>query len=953
MSTTDNPLRKLADFGEAFWLDYIRRNFVEGGELAHMIEADGLRGMTSNPSIFEKAIAGSKDYDDDLHAARNECITDAQAVFERIATRDIRGATDLLRPVYEQTGGLDGYVSLEVSPSLARDATGTIAEARKLWKMIDRPNLMVKVPATPEGLPAVEQLLSEGININITLLFSVAAYEKTAEAYLRALERRAAAGQDVHRMASVASFFISRIDSAADAALKSKWKDASESDRPRIEALLGKTAIANAKRAYALFGRMFGGARWQALESKGARPQRLLWASTSTKDPKYRDVMYIEELIGPHTVNTMPPATAVAFRDHGQVRNAITEDVEGAERRLGELESLGISLDKITDRLLVEGLDAFSKSYEDMLVSIRAAIAAPRLATQSLHLPDALAAAVDETIADWDKNGKVKRLWNGDASLWTGKDEVEWLGWLRIAEDQLGHIERFKDLSKEVATEGFEHAVVLGMGGSSLAPEVLSRTFGRQPGFPKLEVLDSTNPDEIRALEARLDLRKTLFIVSSKSGSTLEPNLYYAYFRKRMIDTVGAYAAGNHFIAITDPGSAMERVAQNDGFRRILHGLPSIGGRYSALSDFGMIPAAAAGLDVELLLNGAEQMVHACASCVATRDNPGLVLGAALGTLGRMGRDKVTIIASPAIQDLGAWLEQLIAESTGKLGRGLVPVDREPLGPPEVYGSDRVFVYIRFSPQPDAPQDEAVLRLAGAGHPVVRIGVSGLANLGAEFFRWEFAIAVAGSVLGINPFDQPDVEAAKIATRKLTEEYEQSGSLPAEEPVFSNEGIQVFADGANRTLVQSANPTCLADVVNALFQRLNDGDYVAVLAYIQRNKEHEDMVESMRVVVRDSCRVATVGGFGPRFLHSTGQAYKGGPNSGAFIQITSEHANDLPVPDRRYTFGVVQNAQARGDLEVLNERGRRALRVHLPADVDRGLETLGAALRSAVSAAKR
>jgi len=944
MSTPDNPLRQLAGAGQAFWLDYIRRNFVEGGELGHMIEADGLRGVTSNPSIFEKAIAGSKDYDDDLHAARTECITEPQAVFDRLATRDIRAALDLFRPVYEQTGGLDGYVSLEVTPTLARDTAGTIAEARRLWKMIDRPNLMVKVPATPEGLPAIEQLLGEGININITLLFSVAAYEKTAQAYLAALEKRAAAGQDISRMASVASFFISRIDTAVDAALKAKWKDASEADRPRIEALLGKIAIANAKRAYVLFGRLFSGPRWEALEAKGARPQRLLWASTSTKDPKYRDVMYIDELIGPHTVNTMPPATAVAFRDHGRLRNAITEDVAGAERQLSELQSLGIALDQITDRLLVEGLDAFSKSWDDMMKTIQTAIAAPRFTNQSLHLPGALREAVDATIADWDKNGNVKRLWNGDAALWTNQDEAKWTGWLRIAEDQLAHVSRFKDFSKEVAAEGFERAVVLGMGGSSLAPEVLARSFGRQTGFPKLEVLDSTNPDEIRALESRLNLKKTLFIVSSKSGSTLEPNIYYAYFRDRMNSTVGADAAGKHFVAVTDPGSSMERVAQADGFRHIFHGLPSIGGRYSALSDFGMVPAAAGGIDVERLLNGAEQMVHACASCVGGGDNPGLTLGAVLGTLGRGGRDKVTIVASPAIQDLGAWLEQLLAESTGKIGKGLVPVDREPLGPPDAYGSDRVFAYVRFTPKPDANQDAAVQKLIDAGQPVVRIDVADVADLGAEFFRWEFATAVAGSVLGINPFDQPDVEASKIATRKLTEEYERSGSLPAEQPTFSGDGVQVFGGG---------QASSFADAIHALIDQVHAGDYVALLAYVQRNDDHERVLEQMRTAVRDSCRVATCVGFGPRFLHSTGQAYKGGPNSGVFIQITSEHANDLAVPGHRYSFGVVQNAQARGDLEVLKERGRRAIRVHLDADVDRGLNTLTQALRSAVSAAKK
>jgi transaldolase/glucose-6-phosphate isomerase len=526
----------------------------------------------------------------------------------------------------------------------------------------------------------------------------------------------------------------------------------------------------------------------------------------------------------------------------------------------------------------------------------------------------------------------VKRLWDGDATLWTNDDEAKWLGWLRVSHEQIEHVGAFKAFAEEVKNAGFTHAVVLGMGGSSLAPEVFSKTFGPQSGFPLLSILDSTDPAQVRAVEAALDLAKTLFIVSSKSGSTLEPNLYYEYFRGRVEATVGAANAGQHFVAVTDPGSSMETVAKNAQFRHIFYGVPSIGGRYSALSNFGIVPAAAAGLDIERLLQGAERMVQACASCVPATDNPGLQLGAVLGTLGRQGRDKVTIIASPAISDLGAWLEQLIAESTGKIGKGLIPVDAEPLGVPAVYGNDRVFAYVRFSPEPDAAQDAAVDAIARAGQPVVRIDVGDRYDLGMEFFRWEFAIAVAGSVLGINPFNQPDVETSKIETRKLTEEFEKTGHLPPEDPFVRPD----------------AN---LAAALRTHLDKAAAGDYVALLAYIPRNEANIKLLESTRVSIRDAKHVATCVGFGPRFLHSTGQAYKGGPNSGVFVQITCDDANDLAIPGRRYTFGVVKAAQARGDFAVLAQRHRRLLRVHLGTDVEQGLTVLRDAVASAVGAA--
>jgi transaldolase / glucose-6-phosphate isomerase len=560
-------------------------------------------------------------------------------------------------------------------------------------------------------------------------------------------------------------------------------------------------------------------------------------------------------------------------------------------------------------------------------------------------LPPDLDAAVSATLREWTERGWTARLWSRDASLWTGADEASWLGWLEIADEQLARIGELRRVAEDVRQGGFNHVLLLGMGGSSLCPEVLARTFGRQPGWPELSVLDSTDPAQVRACETRVNLARTLFVVSSKSGTTLEPNIFKQYFFERVQQTVGPGQAGAQFIAITDPGSKLEKVALADGFRHVLFGLPSIGGRYSALSDFGMVPAALMGLDVGRLLEIARGMARGCAA--PARDNPGAALGAILGVLARRGRDKVTILASPGIHDLGAWLEQLLAESTGKSGTGLIPVDREPLGAPEVYGHDRLFAYLRLHSAPDAAQDRVVERLQAAGHPVVRIEVPGPYEIAAEFFRWEFATAVAGAILGINPFDQPDVEASKVATRKLTDEFEQTGQLPTETPILESDGIRLYADPRNAQDLAGGERT-LAGVLRAHLARIRPGDYAAFLAYVGMTAGHETALQAMRTRVRDRHRVATCLGFGPRFLHSTGQAYKGGPNSGVFLQITCDDAADLPVPGQRYSFGVVKAAQARGDLEVLAARGRRALRVHLGADVGTGLRTLGKAIEQAI-----
>ncbi len=947
---TANPLKGLFSYGQSVWLDYIRRTLITSGELKRLIAEDGLRGVTSNPAIFEKAITGSTDYQDLLESPDSVGLS-AKDLYERIAIRDVQDAADILRPVYDESKGRDGYVSLEVSPVLSHDTQGTIEEARRLWKAVGRPNLMVKVPATAEGIPAVQKLISEGININVTLLFAQAVYEKVAEAYIAGLEARAGRGESVSGVASVASFFISRIDTAVDNAITAKLKTTEKAnEKALLESIEGKVAIANAKLTYAKYEELFSGKRWKALADKGAQSQRVLWASTSSKNPKYSDVIYINELIGKDTVNTIPPATFNAFRDHGSLRASVAENVKSASDTMAALAQSGISMKEVTDKLLDEGLQQFVEAFERLLAATagKSGTQTAKINRQSYKLPADLAAGMQESIEDWRKNDKGQRLWRGDATLWTGEDEGKWLGWLAITDDQLAHIQHLKDVAED--TKGFKHALLLGMGGSSLCPEVMRMTFGVIPGHPELHVLDSTDPAQIRALEKKIDLTSTICIVSSKSGGTLEPNIFKQYFFERMKQAVGEEEASKRFIAITDPGSNMQKVAERDKFRHIFYGLSTIGGRYSALSDFGMVPSAIMGVDVPKFLNATEEMVHACGATVPVEKNPGIVLGTILGVAGNHGRDKITIIPSPGIADLGAWLEQLLAESTGKIGKGLIPVDREHLGSPEVYGNDRVFVYLRLESGADPAQDSAIDALEKAGHPVVRIAVENLYNLGEEFFRWEVATATAGSILGINAFNQPDVEASKIATKKITSAYEESGSLPPESPILTDSGIKLFTDEKNAAALKIAAGAdqTLGGYLKAHLARLGTGDYFAVLGYVEMNEKHEELLQGMRHSVRNAKRVATCLGFGPRFLHSTGQAYKGGPNSGVFLQITCADAEDLPVPGQKYTFGVVKAAQARGDFEVLSERGRRALRVHIGPDVAAGLMTLSAAVKKAL-----
>jgi len=947
-----NRLRALAEKGQAVWLDFLSRDIIHNGHLQQLIDRDGLAGITSNPSIFEKAIGEGDAYDADIKRLV-ESGASVSTIYERIATADIAAAADMLRPLYDRTEGRHGFVSLEVSPYLSTDTEATMEEARRLWAAVARPNIFIKVPATQAGNPAIQRLLAEGLNINITLLFSQSRYADVVEAFLAALEQRAAAGKPVDRIASVASFFVSRIDTAADKLLdEAATRAMSEAQRAELKALRGKVAIANAKLAYRRWQRLFSGQRWERLQKHGARPQQLLWASTGTKNPAYSDVLYVDELIGPETVNTMPEKTMDAFRDHGTVRDTVTADVGTAEQTLAALDRAGISLDAITTSLEAEGVTLFCDSFDKLngvLAEKRRRMLGQAHNEQTIALPAPLKIAVDGEAEAWRKKANLQRLWREEASLWTGADEGDWLGWLDVIEAELRDLPSLNEFAAEVKAQGYRDVLLLGMGGSSLGPEVLAKTLGSAPGFPTLHVLDSTDPAQVKSFEQKIDLARTLFIVSSKSGTTLEPNVLMEYFFRKATDVIGEKDAARHFVAITDPGSQLEKHARKHGFHRVFHGVPAIGGRYSVLSAFGIVPLAAIGHDVRAFLESARVMAHSCGPEVPPAQNPGVELGLTIGVLARQGRDKATIVASPALDSFGAWAEQLFAESTGKHGKGVIPVADEPLGAPAVYDAHRLFIYLRDAAQPDAAQDKAIEALEKAGQPVVRIGLASPQTLAQEFFRFEFATAVAGAVIGINPFDQPDVESAKVAARELTDAYEKSGSLAADKPVFKQNGIALYTDERNaQALRQAGANSTLESWLRAQFGRIHDGDYFAVLAYLDRNDAHIKALQELRKAVRDSKRIATCLQFGPRYLHSTGQAYKGGPNSGVFLQITADAAADVSIPGRKASFGVIEAAQARGDLRVLAERGRRVLRAHVSHDLDEGIALLGETARAAL-----
>ena len=917
-----NPINELRDIGQSLWLDNIRRQLVTSGELARLRD-EGLTGVTSNPTIFEKAVSGSTDYDEAMVELVREKKKPADMLWD-LMVEDVQSAADVFRPVYEKTRGRDGFVSIEVGPTIANSTSETIDFAQYLHDRCRRPNVMVKIPATKAGLPAIEQQIAKGNNINITLIFSVDRYAEVVEAYMSGLEKLQRDGGDLSKVASVASFFVSRVDTKVDKILAEKVNHANDPrERRSLEQLYGKAAIANSKMAYDRYKELFAGPRWEKLRGAGARTQRCLWASTSTKDPRYPDTYYVEELIGPETVDTIPPQTLAAFREHGEVRRSLDENVDIARRQLRQLAGAGVDLDQVTAELEVEGVDAFVKSFESLLAALDKTAREIKAGKgpRQWHSLGALQPAVDARLARLQKEDAPRRLWAKDSTLWSSdaarRQEIhDRLGWLDVADKMLEKAGEIRAVAEQARK--FSDVILLGMGGSSLCPDVLRNTFGPVKGHPKLHVLDTTDPATILSVRSRITLARSLFIVGSKSGETTETLSHFAYFFDQTKKN------GKQFAAITDPGTSLEKLAKSSGFRWIFTNPPDIGGRYSALSYFGLVPGALMGVDFEEMLQRAVEMEHSCADTVPADKNPGVWLGAAMGALAVKGRNKVTLITSPKVATLGYWVEQLLAESTGKEGKGLVPVEGEPVGKPAVYGDDRLFVHIRMDADPPNSKVRAIEK---AGHPVVTLTLRDRLDLGGEFFRWEVATAIAGSILGIDAFDQPNVQESKDNTRKVLATFKSKGRLPAAE----------------------STPAAKAkDGVKTLLRRAKKGAYFAIMAYTTRTPQSEAGIAAIRTAVRDRTKIATTSGYGPRFLHSTGQLHKGGPKTGLFLQVVQDDAKDVPIPGQPYTFSVLKQAQAIGDLQSLTSRRLPVLRVTLGRTPAASWKALAGAVRAAV-----
>jgi len=897
---------RLHELGQSAWLDTIARRILKNGELARLVRDDGIRGVTANPSIFEKAIAESDDYDEQLAplAMRGQS---AVEIYERLAMQDIKDACDVLRPLFDETRGGDGLVSLEVSPKLAYDADGTVAEAVRFWKEVDRPNLLVKIPATREGIPAIRRAIAEGVSVNVTLIFSVKVYEQVIDAYTAGLEDRIARALPIQGIRSVASFFVSRVDTAVDKLLGD-------------DSLKGRIANANAKEAYALYQQSIASDRWKKLEAQGASRQRPLWASTGTKNKAYKDTLYVDELIGPDTVNTLPLATLQAFNDHGAVAETVTQGLPEARRQLSRIAELGIDIEKVCEQLTAEGVVLFDKAFDGLLHVIAARSEAMRH-KRDLRWQEGLGRRMAAAEAGLKKVRDEKmgaRLWSRDAKLWGEKNvAADRLGWLDVHRKMREQVKDVEAFAREAA-QRFDGAVLLGMGGSSLCPDVLARIFGQQPGRLALRVLDSTAPDAVRAAVEGWKLERTLFIVASKSGSTTEVDSFRRHFE--------SLAKPEQFIAITDPGSPLEKTARGAGYWRVFLNPADIGGRYSALSLFGLVPAALLGLDVMGMLDEAERVALASDASVPPRDNLALRLGAYLGGLAAQGADKATLVLSKTLQPFGAWIEQLVAESTGKEGKGVLPVDGEPLGKPGAYGGDRLFISISLA----SDGEDGIDALARAGQPVVRWTLPSKEALAGEFFRWEIATVIAGAVLGVDAFDEPNVTESKEKTRAVL-----AGGAASEEPALRAGGIAVFASPEHASILTRTAGVLGAEATRSPAHWLaahlalgEPGHYVALLAYLPPGAAIAAELRRAQGAIRDATKLTVTSGFGPRFLHSTGQLHKGGPPTGLFVELTVAGGADIPIPGIPYGFATLFAAQARGDLEVLQARGRRALRLH-------------------------
>ena len=908
-------LTEIKHIGQSLWYDNIERSMLLDGSIKTLIEEGKISGITSNPSIFQKAIASSNDYDNTLKPMAWAGLN-SQEIFWQLAIEDITHAAGLFSTLYQQTNQMDGFVSLEVDPQYAYDTGKTVGEALRIWKLVNRPNLMIKIPATREGVPAIRECLAAGININVTLIFSMKRYEEVIEAFLAGLEDRVARGEAIDHISSVASFFVSRIDTKIDARLKEKL-DAGEIPLSTYNNLAGKAAIANARLAYQFFKEKFNSPRFEKLKTHGAQVQRPLWASTSTKNPAYRDVMYVEELIAPQTINTLPPVTLEAFLYHGRVEVAIENDLPASKQLIEDLAEQGISLDQVTSDLEEEGVETFSRAIIALLDTVEQR---RKLALDEIGTLDKI---VKSKVSDLKTENFSLRLADKDTSLWTtgedhaGQKEIrQRMGWIEAPYQPPEELKEYSEFTGMLLKDGFTHALLLGMGGSSLAPEVINNIQPRTAPGLKLLILDSTDPQQIEETTNQTPAMKTVYIVASKSGTTGEINSLFEYFWKRTVDA-GAKEPGKHFIAVTDPGTPLAELANARGFNRLFTANPNVGGRNSALTAFGLVPAAIVGADLNAMLQNARQIAGLCSPAQPVEANPGVVLGAIIGAAAKLGKNKVTLIAENEWNSFGDWLEQLIAESSGKEGKGILPVTNEPMRPPDDYTSDRFFVYLNRKNS----KTEFMNELRRNGHPAITLSIKDNNELAGQFYLWEIAIATACSVIGVNSFDQPDVQDAKTRTLAGIASFKQTGRLDEPKPVANINGLKVMTG-----LPEGDVEFCSLDEVLAKHLENNRKiDYIAINAFLPKNEANESALNKLRGRIAESLNKAVTLGFGPRYLHSTGQFHKGGPNSGLFLLVTARRSKDIEIPEAGITFGIMQRAQAIGDYHALLAKGREVI----------------------------
>jgi len=937
-----SKLTELINYGQSYWLDNLSRQIIEDGTLQEMVSQKGLRGITSNPSIFQKAISGSNTYDRQIKELTEQG-KNIQEIYEALTVKDVQDACDILKPVFDESKGRDGFVSLEVAPFLARDTQGSMNEARRLFKLVNRKNCMIKIPGTKEGIPAIEEMLYEGININITLLFSIEGYKAVAVAYQNAIHRRMEEGKPIDQLASVASLFISRIDVLVDQLLSHYIIPGQKCDDRCPDTLLGKAGIITAQLCYQEFKTIFSSDHWENCLKKGAHPQKPLWASTSSKNPLYPDVRYVNALIAENTVNTLPDETILAFESHGTLeKNAIEENIDEIKHFYKKLKFFDIDINFVTKQLENEGIQKFIEAYSKLMNGLaqkRNDLLKDTISTQKINAQK-LEKEFKETCAALDEMQAGMRLFKQDPYLWKSDYEnvqaiSERMGWLSLPKESLKKSEEFISFVEEVKSEGFKYTVLLGMGGSSLCSEVAKDTFKTKSGFLELIVLDNTSPEAIQAVENQIDLANTLFIVASKSGGTTETISFFQYFYDK-VKTIKNDTAGKNFCAITDDGTNLVALAKEHNFRKIFLNPTQLGGRYSVLSDFGIVPMALMGVDIQGLLLSAQQIQSSCDPSIPAENNPGLALGILLGVCQKHKKDKITFVQSDSISSFGYWVEQLLAESTGKEGKGLIPINGETLGAPEDYGNDRLFVHLFLADDNNQEAEEKLKALESSGHPVVRIQLQNKIALGAEFYRWEIAVAISAIIMKINPFDQPNVEESKQNTKEILSERDENGALKKGKPLMEKEGISIYTDAIS----DNKGEDSAKDYITSFLNQAQENDYIAILPYMLMTDSRKALLQSWRMKLRNEHKVATTLLAGPRYLHSTGQLHKGGPNTGIFIILTHEEENTLAIPNNNYDFGILDLAEALGDFKALNDKKRKVIRIHLGTKPDAGLQTI-------------